>query len=100
MIFLFSYFDDGDDDINNEFDDEDYELYKNPWDMPFSELKLKMDRISDYVYKSLKTAGNPDKPCPERARVTMHYNGYYEGKTDGPYDSTYLRGEPNVFVFS
>ncbi len=87
-----------DDDVNDDIDDEELAKLKNPWDVKFEELKLKMEKISDQVYKLLKTAGNPDKICPARARVTMHYNGYYEGKTDGPFDSSYLRGDAAVSI--
>lgn len=83
--------------VNEEFDEELKEKFKNPWEKSFSELKLDMVPLSDDVFKKLKEAGNPDRKCPARAKVTLHFNGYYENKRDGPYDSTYMRGEPQTF---
>lgn len=74
--------------INDDFDEDEKQKFKNPWTENFEELKLKMEKISDYVYKKVNKPGNPDRKCPPRARVTLHYNGYIENSADsGPYDS-------------
>ncbi|KFB43340.1 AGAP011458-PA-like protein [Anopheles sinensis] len=79
-------------------DDDDYRQMISPWDGSFDELRGQMERVSEHIYKRIKSKGKGE-PFPEVGsfRVTVHYNAFeeYEKK---PFDSTTLRSAPHQFL--
>ena len=89
----FSDFDSSDDELGFQS-----EILKSPWEASFLELKKNMYVINEHVYKMITKPGFGDKPEENcHYRFTIHYNAFLEGETS-PFDSTYLRGKPMVFI--
>ncbi|CAG9804941.1 unnamed protein product [Chironomus riparius] len=81
-------------DFNNFPGSEDHLI---PLDVPFSELKLKMNEVVQDVWKKIyieapKTAISVDL---SRHRVTYHRNLYMEADSH-PFDSTWLNKKPHI----
>lgn len=86
------------DDYGSADEDEDaHRKIMNPWDKSFDELRAHMFMISEFIYKRITKQGVGDELVPERARVTIDYNGYFEGETYA-FDSTSMRGEFKQFT--
>ena len=93
-----------DDDTNFELfdDDEDFDeeskiQFKNPWKHKFDELKGRMHKVSEHIYKKVEKQGVGNQTVSEIASVTIQYNAYLESEDD-PFDSTYLRDEPECHI--
>lgn len=82
------------DDENKE---NEQEVVQSPWNSSFEELKLQLTKFPDYeIYKKIIKEGNGNKVGAENARMSIHYNGYWENELHA-FDSTYMRGFPKVF---
>lgn len=78
-------------------DDSLYEPVLSPWEKEFDELKKQMVKLPDCeIYKKIVKEGYGAIEIPEKARITIHYNAYWEKETLA-FDSTYMRGDPKVF---
>ncbi|EDS27255.1 FK506-binding protein 6 [Culex quinquefasciatus] len=86
------------DDYGSADEDEDaHRKIMNPWDKSFDELRGQMFMVSEFVYKRITKPGVGDELVPDRARVKIDYNGYFEGETYA-FDSTSMRGEFKTFT--
>ncbi|XP_058838347.1 inactive peptidyl-prolyl cis-trans isomerase shutdown [Topomyia yanbarensis] len=86
------------DDYGSADEDEDaHRKIMNPWDKSFDELRAQMFMISDCIYKQTTKQGVGDELVPDRARVTIDYNAYFEGEAYA-FDSTSMRGEYKKFT--
>ncbi|XP_058463662.1 inactive peptidyl-prolyl cis-trans isomerase shutdown [Malaya genurostris] len=86
------------DDYGSADEDEDaHRNIMNPWDKSFDELRAQMFMISDYIFKRTTKQGVGDELVPDRARVTVDYNAYFEGEAYA-FDSTSMRGEYKKFT--
>lgn len=86
------------DDYGSADEDEDaHRKIMNPWDKSFDELRAQMFLVSEFVYKRITKQGVGDELVPDRARVKIDYNAYFEGETYA-FDSTSMRGEFKVFT--
>lgn len=86
------------DDYGSADEDEDaHRKIMNPWARSFSELRDQMFMITDHIYKRITKQGTGDEAVPDRARVTIDYNAYFEGEAYA-FDSTSMRGEYKVFT--
>ncbi|XP_055613754.1 inactive peptidyl-prolyl cis-trans isomerase shutdown [Uranotaenia lowii] len=79
-------------------DENDHRKIMNPWDRSFDELRAQMFMVSEYIYKRITKQGVGEELVPERARVTVDYNLYFE-KEPYAFDSTSMRGEFKTFTF-
>lgn len=84
------------------------ETIPSPWLLAFEDLRPQMRPLSapnQTIYKRIvrdgRSADTDSAPASAAStsnfRLTVHYNGYFE-QTEQPFDSTYLRGTPFVFV--
>lgn len=86
------------DDYGSADEDEDaHRKIMSPWDRSFDELRAQMFMVSEFVYKRITKQGVGDELVPDRARVTIDYNAYFEGETYS-FDSTSMRGEYKTFT--
>ncbi|XP_055625599.1 inactive peptidyl-prolyl cis-trans isomerase shutdown [Toxorhynchites rutilus septentrionalis] len=86
------------DDYGSADEDEDaHRKIMNPWDKSFDELRAQMFLVSDDVYKKITKEGVGSDTVPDRARVTVDYNAYFEGEAYA-FDSTSMRGEVKIFT--
>lgn len=79
-------------------DDDDYKQMISPWDGSFDELRGRMEKVSEHIYKRIKSKGSGE-PFPEdgRFRVTVQYNAFQEYEKK-PFDSTTLRDSLYQFL--
>lgn len=81
----------------NKYEHFDYSDLFSPWTKSFEELKLKMEQINPYIWKSITKQGRSDVPqVPQNARVIIRYNAFWEGEK-APFDSSVLRGRDFKF---
>lgn len=86
------------DDYGSADEDEDaHRKIMSPWERSFDELRAQMFMVSEFVYKRITKQGVGEELVPDRARVTIDYNGYFEGETYA-FDSTSMRGEFKTFT--
>lgn len=87
-----------DDFLNEEFidvwDDEGLDtsaVTQSPWQKSFDELRQKMVKVPDWdIYKRTMVEGTGEPLGDLRARVTYHYNFFFELGEEA-FDSSYLR---------
>lgn len=90
------------DEINPGSDNEedisvDNERLVSPWQHSFAELRPKMTKLNDFMFKKITKEGIHDKgTVPLMARVCIRYNAYWEGE-GAPFDSSFLRGSTHSF---
>lgn len=86
----------GDDPANEHL----YEPIPSLWQLAFEDLRALMRPLSppnDSIYKRTVRDGDASVQPAAHCRLTIHYNAYFE-HGEQPFDSTYLRGQPMVFV--
>ncbi|XP_037813820.1 inactive peptidyl-prolyl cis-trans isomerase shutdown-like [Lucilia sericata] len=86
--------DDEQDDGKNAFDRNEL---VSPWTEPFEDLKPRMQKVNEHVWKKITKVGLEQEPVvPNNARVCIRYNAYWEGE-GAPFDSSFLRGSSYSF---
>lgn len=69
----------------------------SPWTEPFEDLKPRMIKLNEHVWKKITKVGLEEEPTvPNNARVCIRYNAYWEGE-GAPFDSSFLRGSSYSF---
>ncbi|XP_065354893.1 inactive peptidyl-prolyl cis-trans isomerase shutdown-like [Calliphora vicina] len=69
----------------------------SPWTEPFEDLKPRMQKLNEHVWKKITKVGIEQEPVvPHNARVCIRYNAYWEGE-GAPFDSSFLRGSSYSF---
>ncbi|XP_023297605.2 inactive peptidyl-prolyl cis-trans isomerase shutdown-like [Lucilia cuprina] len=82
------------DDGKNAFDRNEL---VSPWTEPFEDLKPRMQKLNEHVWKKITKVGLEQEPVvPNNARVCIRYNAYWEGE-GAPFDSSFLRGSSYSF---
>lgn len=82
------------------FDGDKYDLndaVPSPWEKSFDELRQTMTKLPDAeIYKKVVKEGLGKEFTSINARVIIHYNAYLQNEIIA-FDSSYLRGHPEVF---
>lgn len=83
-----------DDIIDADDDDENSEHFILESGFKFSEMKISMEAVSEYIHKVIKSPGTGET-VPSIARVTVEYTVYLEGDIK-PFDTSFLKQEKFV----